>query len=139
MPASSYMPPSPPLVAAGPSRLVLRQPPNTHRRPSSVSNRPHSCCARTDTLPPLLCFYSALGRRAEYCNERVCVCVSVCLSVHDHIFGTTRPIFINFLCMLPMAVARFSCAGVVIRYVLPCLCMTSYLLASQGCSTSTPS
>ena len=42
-------------------------------------------------------------------SASVCVsfylCVSVCLSVRDHSFGTTRPIF-NFLCMLPMAVAR---------------------------------
>ena len=26
----------------------------------------------------------------------VSVCVSVCLSVHDHIFGTTRPIVTKF-------------------------------------------
>jgi len=36
------------------------------------------------------------------------VCVSVCVFVRDHIFGTTRPIFTNFLCMLPVAVARSS-------------------------------
>jgi len=45
---------------------------------------------------------------------RPCVFVSVC----DHIFGTTRPIYTNFLCMLPMAVARSS-GGVIVRYVLP--------------------
>jgi len=33
--------------------------------------------------------------------------------------------------MLPMAVARSSSGGVVIRYVLPILWMTSYLLISQ--------
>ena len=43
---------------------------------------------------------------------------SVCLSVRDHIFGTTRPIFTKFLCMLPMAVARSSSSGVVISYLL---------------------
>jgi len=32
----------------------------------------------------------------------------MCLSVRDHIFGTTRPIFAKFLCMLAMAVARRS-------------------------------
>jgi len=69
----------------------------------------------------------------------VFVCVCVCLSVRDHISGTTRPIFTKFLCMLPMAVARSSCDGVVIRYVLPVLWMTSYLLMSQGYSTSPPS
>ena len=36
--------------------------------------------------------YSAPDRGAEYCDERVCVC----LSVRDHIFGITRPIFTNF-------------------------------------------
>jgi len=34
--------------------------------------------------------------------------LSVCLSVHDHVSATTRPIFTNFLCMLPTAVARSS-------------------------------
>ena len=49
----------------------------------------------------------------------VCPCVCVCLSVRDHIFETARPIFTNFLCMSPMAVARSTSGGVVIRYVLP--------------------
>jgi len=31
---------------------------------------------------------------AEYCDERVCLCL--CLSVRDNIFGTTRPIFAKF-------------------------------------------
>ena len=44
----------------------------------------------------------------------LCVCVFVC----DHIFGTARPIYTNFLCVLPMAVARSSSGGVVIRYLL---------------------
>ena len=35
-----------------------------------------------------------------------------------HIFGTTRPIFTKFLVhVIPMAVARSSSGGVVIRYV----------------------
>jgi len=59
--------------------------------------------------------YSAPDRGAEYCDERVCVC----MSVRDDIFATTRPNFTNFLCVLPMAVARSSSGGVVIRYVLP--------------------
>ena len=49
----------------------------------------------------------------------VSVCLSVCVFVRDHIFGTTRPIFTNFLCLLSMAVARSCSGGVVIRYVLP--------------------
>jgi len=40
------------------------------------------------------------------------------LSVREHIFGTTRPIFTKFLVhVIPMAVARSSSGGVVIRYV----------------------
>jgi len=88
---------------------------------------------------------------AEYCDKRVCfdsdsslaldycaryqvsvctyahlsVCVCMCLSVRDHIFGTTRPIFTKFLCVLPMVVARSSSGGVVIHYVLPVLWMAS--------------
>jgi len=37
---------------------------------------------------------------AEYCDEHVsvcaCVCVSVCMSVREHISGTTPAIFTNF-------------------------------------------
>jgi len=55
----------------------------------------------------------------------VSVCLCVCLSVRDHIYGTTRPIFTSFLCMLPMAVARSFTGGVVIRYILPVLWITS--------------
>ena len=51
---------------------------------------------------------------------RACVCVSV----HDHIFRTTHPIFTNFLCMLPMAMARSSSGGVVTRCMLPVLWLT---------------
>ena len=61
----------------------------------------------------------------------VSVCLSVCLSANDHIFGTTRPIFTNLLCMLPMTVAWSFSGGVVIRYVLPVLWMTSFLLISH--------
>ena len=39
----------------------------------------------------------------------VSVCGSVCLSVREHISGTTRVIFTKFLCMLPaMSVVRSS-------------------------------
>jgi len=48
--------------------------------------------------------YSTPDRGAEYCDERVC------LSVRDHIFGTTCPIFTMY--MLPMAVAWSSSGGV---------------------------
>jgi len=51
----------------------------------------------------------------------------VCLSVCDHIFGTTYPIFTKFLCILPMSMARSSSGGVAICYVLPVLWMASYV------------
>jgi len=50
--------------------------------------------------------YSAPVRGAEYCDERVCLSVSVCLSVRDHIFGTTRPIFAN--CFVHVSYGRGS-------------------------------
>jgi len=39
-------------------------------------------------------FFSAPGRVAEYCDERACL--SVCLFVRDHIFGTTSPTYTKF-------------------------------------------
>jgi len=51
----------------------------------------------------------------------VSVCLSVCVFAREHISGTTHPI-LNFLCMLTMAVARFSPDGVVILV----LWVTSY-------------
>ena len=36
-------------------------------------------------------------KEAEYCDE--CVCVSLCVSVHGHIFGTARTIF-SKICVL---------------------------------------
>ena len=42
--------------------------------------------------------YSAPGRGAEYCDERICV--SVYLSLYDHIFGTARPIFTKFFMLV---------------------------------------
>jgi len=61
----------------------------------------------------------------------VCVCVFVIISSELHVLASP-----SFLRLLPMAVARFSSGGVVIRYVLPVLWMTSYFLILQGCSTS---
>jgi len=47
------------------------------------------------------------------------VSASVCLSFHEHISGTTCPIFTKFLCMLDIAVARSSSTGSAIRYGPP--------------------
>jgi len=44
---------------------------------------------------------------------------SVCLSVRKDISGTTRAIFHNLLCMLPMTLARSSSSVVAICYVGP--------------------
>jgi len=54
----------------------------------------------------------------------VSVCLYVCLSVSERISRTTRPIFTNFLRLLPMFVTRSSSGSVAIRYVLPVLRMT---------------
>ena len=65
---------------------------------------------------------------------------SVCLSVREHISGTTRPIFTKFLCMLLLSVARPSSGGVAVRHVLPVSWITSYVLIlghMQGCRCDT--
>jgi len=52
---------------------------------------------------------------AKYCDEHVCVyvCVSVCRSVcpGTYLWSNTRDLY-QILCMLPMAVAQFSCGRV---------------------------
>jgi len=63
----------------------------------------------------------------------VCVCVFICRRPYFSELHLRSPP--NCLCLLPMAVTRSSPGGVVIRYVLPFLWMTSCLLISQGCST----
>ena len=71
-------------------------------------------------------------RGAQYCDERVClsVCLCVFLSaiISSDLHVRSSP---NFL-----RVSRSSSGGVVIRYALPVLWMTPYLLINQGCSTS---
>jgi len=65
-------------------------------------------CSCTLSVSLTLCsmFTLPAGAVAEYCDE--CVCLRRCLSVHEDISGTTRAVFTNFLCMLPMSVARSS-------------------------------
>jgi len=84
----------------------------------------------TKSLCPLVTPPS-IGERSIVMSVSICVCV---FFVREHIFGTTRPNFTNFLCMLPMAVAQSSSGGVLIRYVLPV-----YGFISHSCSTSPPS
>ena len=81
-----------------------------------------------------LCLLLRPGTGAEYCNQFVCL--SVCVSVREHISGTAGPIFTNFLCRSPVAVARSSPGGVAIRYVLPVLWMTSRLAVVGRMATS---
>ena len=76
-----------------------------------------------------------MGERSIVMSVSVCLCVT-CLSVRDHIFGTTRPIFTKLFTCVTMAVARSSFGGVVIRYVSPVSWVTTYLHISHGCSTS---
>jgi len=59
--------------------------------------------------------------RAQRGDERVCVLV--CLSLREHISGTSCPIFTTFSCSLPVTVtvARSSSGGVAIRSLLPVL------------------
>jgi len=47
-----------------------------------------------------------IGRRS------IVMTVSVCLSVREHISGTTHPIFTKFLCVLPVAVTWSSYGSV---------------------------
>ena len=80
------------------------------------------------------------GEQSIVMSVSVCLCVCVCLYVHDHIFGTTRPIFTNFC-------VHVTCGSVSILlwwhsdtlHTSVFLWMTLYLLISQGCSTSPPS
>jgi len=51
------------------------------------------------------------------------VSVCVCLSVRDHIFGTRRPIFTNFLCMLTCGRGSILLWG---RIVIP-LCTSGFM------------
>jgi len=53
------------------------------------------------------------------------LCLHVCLSVRSHIQKTHIQISPNFLCMLPVAVARPYSDENTIDYVLPVLWMTS--------------
>ena len=82
------------------------------------------CCAcRRHAL--LLSLVTRQG--AVYCGQPVCLCVSVCLSIHEHISETAEPICTQFGVQAPVAVARSSSGGVAIRYVFPILWMTSRL------------
>jgi len=69
---------------------------------------------------------------AEYCDERVSlyVCLRVCLSeiISSELHVRSSP---NFLCMLPMAVARSSSGGVMIQYVFPYFCFVDDVICAH--------
>ena len=71
-------------------------------------------------------FYSVPNSGAEYCDECVCVCLSVIISLEVHVQSSPK-----FLCMLPR-VAQSSSGGTVICYTFPGY---GYLHISWGCST----
>jgi len=73
------------------------------------------CCEQTFTVHPI-------GEQSIVMS--VSVCGSVCWHISQKSHVQTSP---NFLCVLPMAVALFSCGGVLERYALPVLWMTSCL------------
>jgi len=76
-----------------------------------------------------------VGKRSIVMSVSVCLSVCVIVCLRSYLRNYTSDLR-HFLCMLPMAVAQSSSGSVVICYVLPVLWMTSYLLISQGCSTS---
>ena len=71
-------------------------------------------------------FYSAPNRRARSIAMSVSVCLCVFVCPRSHLRNYTSDLHQVFLRTLPLAVARFSSGGVVIRYLFPVLCMTSY-------------
>ena len=84
------------LLAAVPDRHHLRRVSTQQARRGQLPDKLDHCNGVNGSVDTSwrCCCYSAPDRRAEYCDERVCV--SVCLYVRDHIFGTAHPIFTNF-------------------------------------------
>ena len=59
-------------------------------------------------------FLLRLSRRAEYCDQFICL--SVCLSVREHISGTVGPTFTNF-CADPLWL-WFGPSPAALRYIM---------------------
>ena len=78
----------------------------TTNYPQTASQQPAS--ARANASLRRAC------RRAEYCDEGVCLSVSLSARIFPKLHVKTSP---NFLCMLPTAVARSS-GGVAMRYIM---------------------
>ena len=89
---------------------------------------------KRDRSPGYCCHYFApVGVRSSVINPSVCapVCVSVCVCVCQSASMSPEPLdrSAHVVCRSPVAVARSSSDGVVLRYVLPALWMTSRLAA----------
>jgi len=52
-----------------------------------------------------LCYSAAVGKRSIVMSVSVCLCV--CLSDGDHIFGTTCPIFSKFIVRITFGLRSF--------------------------------
>jgi len=62
----------------------------------------------------------------------LCVCVFVCLLVCEHISRTTRPIFTNFLYILPIAAAQSSSGCVAMLCTCGFFVMDAVICAHNG-------
>ena len=70
------------------------------------------------------------GKGAEYCDQPVCLSVSVCMCVCLSASISLEPLDRSartFVCRSPAAVARSSSGGIALRYVLSVVRMTSRL------------
>jgi len=61
-----------------------------------------------------------MGRGAEYCDERVCLCVCLCLVVREHISGSrpTRFIFNFFMHVRPYLWPYLGPVVAALQYVM---------------------
>jgi len=77
---------------------------------------------RTDTTKLSDMVIASISKDAKYCHDRVCLSVCPRAYLTDH-----SPNFMKFAVMLIVAVARTFSNENAICYVLPVLCITSYL------------
>jgi len=80
------------------------------------------------------CGIAACGMRKVKCGMECVeyVCLPLCLSVHEDISRTTRAIFLNFVWMLPVSVARSS-SSLWLRLLVTCYtCLLTTLTCLIG-------
>jgi len=111
----------------------------TRNRPMTAPDAPDAAIAATKTsvrqfttMPcPVVSvtvtnYPDSIGERSIVISVYVCV-LHVCLSA-----DVSLKLHVQFLCVLPMAVARSPSVGVAMSYVLPVLWMTSHLHIMAG-------